>query len=330
MLRTAEASRARIIMPSWGSSPAPFSYGSSPCGSSRYMIRPCHCGRRNGIEKIRRPAMVLKKEPCLEPHRFSDRRHDPGRKTGPDDHGDGGFRRDRARSCGPAWRPASRRARSEIFLIFTVPTKRGDIQRLALETSRLQIPLLLGLDIIHGHRTLFPIPLGEAAAVRSGLVGSDRARGREGRRRRWPAHDLRADAGCGARSALGPQRRRPGRRSLCRPGDGAGQGDGLPGREPGRRRHAGGLRQALLRLWRGDWRGANMPPPTCRRAALREVYLPPFEAAVAAGVATIMPAFTDLDGMPMSAHRAAADRTICATGWVSTACWSAITTPSPN
>ncbi|MEO7054972.1 MAG: glycoside hydrolase family 3 N-terminal domain-containing protein, partial [Rhizomicrobium sp.] len=37
-------------------------------------------------------------------------------------------------------------------------------QRLALETSRLKIPLLLGLDIIHGHRTIFPIPLGETAA----------------------------------------------------------------------------------------------------------------------------------------------------------------------
>src|SRR3954470_6417560 len=39
----------------------------------------------------------------------------------------------------------------------------GEMQRLAVEQSRLKIPLLIGLDIIHGHRTLFPIPLGEAA-----------------------------------------------------------------------------------------------------------------------------------------------------------------------
>ena len=42
--------------------------------------------------------------------------------------------------------------------------KTRELQRLALETSRLKIPLLLGFDIIHGHRTLFPIPLGETAA----------------------------------------------------------------------------------------------------------------------------------------------------------------------
>src|SRR5215470_10987936 len=38
-----------------------------------------------------------------------------------------------------------------------------EMQRLAVEHSRLKIPLLIGLDIIHGHRTLFPIPLAEAA-----------------------------------------------------------------------------------------------------------------------------------------------------------------------
>src|SRR6201996_7195081 len=38
-----------------------------------------------------------------------------------------------------------------------------EMQRLAVEESRLKIPLLIGLDIIHGHRTLFPIPLAEAA-----------------------------------------------------------------------------------------------------------------------------------------------------------------------
>src|ERR1700732_175527 len=38
-----------------------------------------------------------------------------------------------------------------------------EMQRLAVEHSRLAIPLLIGLDIIHGHRTLFPIPLAEAA-----------------------------------------------------------------------------------------------------------------------------------------------------------------------
>src|ERR1700755_2771383 len=38
------------------------------------------------------------------------------------------------------------------------------LQRLAVEESRLKIPLLIGLDVVHGHRTLFPIPLAEACA----------------------------------------------------------------------------------------------------------------------------------------------------------------------
>src|SRR5580698_9034418 len=39
----------------------------------------------------------------------------------------------------------------------------NDMQRLAVEQSRLGIPLLIGYDVIHGQRILFPIPLGEAA-----------------------------------------------------------------------------------------------------------------------------------------------------------------------
>src|ERR1700733_12468862 len=42
-----------------------------------------------------------------------------------------------------------------------------EMQRLAVEGSRLGIPLLIGLDIIHGHRTLFPVPLAGAAASKA-------------------------------------------------------------------------------------------------------------------------------------------------------------------
>src|ERR1700679_675973 len=38
-----------------------------------------------------------------------------------------------------------------------------EMQRVAVEESRLRIPLLIGFDVVHGHRSLFPIPLGEAA-----------------------------------------------------------------------------------------------------------------------------------------------------------------------
>ena len=53
------------------------------------------------------------------------------------------------------------------------------MQRQALEKTRLRIPLLFGFDVIHGHRTIFPIPLGEAALFDPGLW--------EGSSRSWPA-----------------------------------------------------------------------------------------------------------------------------------------------
>ena len=68
-------------------------------------------------------------------------------------------------------------------------------------------------------------------------------------------------------------------------------------------RDAGGLRQTLLRLWRGDG-GREYARTECRAATLQEVYLPPFAAAVEAGVSAVMPAFTELGGVPLSAHRA--------------------------
>jgi beta-glucosidase len=50
-----------------------------------------------------------------------------------------------------------------IFNAFTVKYNR-DLQRVAVEQTRLHIPLLFGYDVIHGHRTIFPIPLGEACS----------------------------------------------------------------------------------------------------------------------------------------------------------------------
>src|SRR6476619_1031114 len=46
----------------------------------------------------------------------------------------------------------------------------NELQRVAVNESRLKIPLLFGFDVIHGYRTIFPIPLGEAASWDPGLV----------------------------------------------------------------------------------------------------------------------------------------------------------------
>jgi beta-glucosidase len=57
-------------------------------------------------------------------------------------------------------------------------------QRLAIEESRLRIPLLFGLDVLHGHRTIFPTPLAESGAFDADL---------------W-----RRTAGCGRRPSITP------------------------------------------------------------------------------------------------------------------------------
>ena len=51
------------------------------------------------------------------------------------------------------------------------------LQRLAIEEFGLGIPLLLGLDVIHGHRTIFPVSAGGSLRARAGPVGEDGARG---------------------------------------------------------------------------------------------------------------------------------------------------------
>ena len=49
------------------------------------------------------------------------------------------------------------------------PERTREVQRLAVEETRLGIPLLFAMDVIHGHRTIFPLPLAEAAAFDPGL-----------------------------------------------------------------------------------------------------------------------------------------------------------------
>ncbi len=44
------------------------------------------------------------------------------------------------------------------------------MQKIAMEQSRLKIPLLMGKDVIHGYRTIFPIPLGQAASFNPDLI----------------------------------------------------------------------------------------------------------------------------------------------------------------
>ena len=178
-----------------------------------------------------------------------------------------------------------------------------DMQKLAVEQSRLGIPLLIGYDVIHGHRTVFPIPLGEA-----GLFDPEAwtATAREAAKEAAadglaltfaPMLDVSRDPRWG-RSAEGPgEDPWLGMRIAAAKVRGF-QGDDLS------RADALAACAKHYCAYGAVTAGREYASVDISERSVREVYLPPFAAAVHAGVATLMPAFTDLAGVPMTADAA--------------------------
>ena len=177
-----------------------------------------------------------------------------------------------------------------------------EMQQLAVEHSRLKIPLLIGLDIIHGHRTLFPIPLAEAAlfdpqtweltareaareAAADGLALTFSPMLDVSRDIRWG----RTAEGSGEDTWLGVQMAR----AKVRGYEGANLA--APDTLAACAKHYCAYAPVLA--------GREYAQVDISERTLLEVHVPPFDAAVAAGVATIMPAFTDLAGIPMTANK---------------------------
>jgi beta-glucosidase len=176
-----------------------------------------------------------------------------------------------------------------------------EMQRLAVEGSRLGIPLLIGLDIIHGHRTQFPVPLAETAAFDPGTWT---------RTAREAAIEAAAD---GLALTFAPML------DISRDPR-WGRGVEGPGEDPWL-----GTRLATAKIlgFQGDDLSAADSLAACAKhfvaygpvtagreyaavdiseRTVHEVHLPPFAAAIKAGVATFMPSFTDLAGIPMTMH----------------------------
>ncbi|MBS0448986.1 MAG: glycoside hydrolase family 3 C-terminal domain-containing protein [Proteobacteria bacterium] len=181
------------------------------------------------------------------------------------------------------------------------PGPTHEMQRLAVERSRLGIPLLIGLDIIHGHRTLFPIPLAEAGIFDEAVwERTAREAAREGAADGLaltfaPMLDVSRDLRWG-RTAEGPGEDPWLNVRIARAKVRGFQGADLAAADAlaACAKHfvaygpvAGGREYAAVDI---------------SERTLREVHLPGFAAAVEAGVATLMPSFTDLNGVPMTAH----------------------------
>ncbi len=178
-----------------------------------------------------------------------------------------------------------------------------EMQRIAVEESRLGIPLLIGFDVIHGHRTLFPVPLAEAGTFEPRLWELTA---------RESAREMAAD---GLAMTFAPMLDVSRDLRWGRTVEGPGEDPWL----------AAQIARAKVRGFQGtDLASAESVAATAKHfcaygpvaggrdyasvdiseRTLREVHLPAFAAAVRAGVAAIMPAFTDLAGVPMTANKA--------------------------
>lgn len=176
-----------------------------------------------------------------------------------------------------------------------------EMQRLAVERSRLGIPLLIGLDIIHGHRTLFPIPLAEAGIFDDALwERTAREAAREGAAEGLamtfaPMLDVSRDPRWG-RTAEGP-----GEDPWLNARIGQAKVRGFQGTDLSSAESLAACAKHFV-AYGPVTAGREYAAVDISERTLREVHLPGFAAAIRAGVATLMPAFTDLNGVPMTAH----------------------------
>ncbi len=179
--------------------------------------------------------------------------------------------------------------------------KTNSLQRLAVERSRLGIPLLFAYDLIHGYRTIFPVPLAEAASWDPGLAEETAtlaATEATAAGLRWtyaPMVDIARDPrwgrvveGAGEDPYLGRVF------AAARVRGFQGERLGHPGRMLACAKHwvAYGAAEA----------GREYNTTEVSEATLREVYFPPFRAALNAGVGSFMVGFNSLNGVPASAN----------------------------
>ncbi len=178
------------------------------------------------------------------------------------------------------------------------PATLSELQRIAREDSPHGIPLLIGRDVIHGFHTVFPIPLGMAASWNDTLVEQ------AARLSAWEA------AQQGVNWTFSPMLDVSRDPRWGRIAESFGEDPLLTAR----------MGAAMVRGYQNDTEhplvsclkhfvgygaceaGKDYNTTNLPEIELRNVYLPPFEAAVRAGALTIMPSFSDLNGMPPSGN----------------------------
>ena len=179
--------------------------------------------------------------------------------------------------------------------------KVNELQRIASQESRLGIPLLIGRDVIHGFKTIFPIPLGQAASwdpelvERGAAIAASEAAASGVNWTFAPMIDITRDPRWGRiAESLGEDPFLCGKlgAAMIR----GFQGNALSDQQSiaACAKHFVGYGAVEGGL---DYNTANIP-----ENELRNVYLPPFKQALDAGVATFMSSFSDLNGVPAAGN----------------------------
>lgn len=188
--------------------------------------------------------------------------------------------------------------------IFSVssPQRIRRIQELAVQQSRLKIPIIFGMDVIHGYRTIFPIPLGLAASWDMQRIEQSA---------KIAAQEATADGLNWTFSPMVDISRDP---RWGRISEGSGEDPFL----------GSAIAAAMVKGYQGKDLAADNTLLACvkhfalygaaeagrdyhsvdmSRVKMFNDYLPPYKAAIDAGVGTVMSSFNDVDGIPASANK---------------------------
>lgn len=177
-----------------------------------------------------------------------------------------------------------------------------DVQKVAVEESRLGIPLVFGMDVIHGYETTFPIPLAMAASFDMGLIE---------RASRVAAIEASADGICWTYSPMVDICRDP---RWGRIAEGAGE-DAYLGSQAAKAYVKGYQGDDLAKdntimacvkhyaLYGAAEAGRDYNTVDMSRLRMYNEYFPPYKAAVEAGAGSVMTSFNEVDGIPASGNR---------------------------
>ncbi len=182
------------------------------------------------------------------------------------------------------------------------PVKANELQKIAVEESRLGIPLMMGFDVIHGFRTVYPIAIAEAGSFEPDLFRrTARMAARESRAHgvNWnfaPMVDVARDARWG-RVSEGP-----GEDPYLASCFARAKIDGLQGDTSSKESYVAACLKHYVAYGACE-SGRDYNTTTMANSLLYNAYLPPFKAAVEEGAATVMASFNDLNGVPCTLNR---------------------------